>query len=139
MRSPVSWIGRLQTRIPAPGSLAVAAFVICALSGLLLAAVYRPAAPLESLALMLMRNPPGAWVRSVHFWSAQCFLVCSVLYLVECLARRAETQMPFGAWFRLILTGPIILFVLLSGFILRGDPAAAQAAAASVRVRRWGC
>lgn len=122
-------IDRLKARVPPPGHLALAAFAICALSGLPLLLVYRLSAPLESLALMMMKNPVGAWVRSVHHWSAQCFLVCAILYLIDCLARREETRGPFAAWLRLVLTGPVIVFALLSGFILRGDSASEQAVA----------
>ncbi len=129
MRSPVAWIGRLKTRIPSPGPLAVAAFAICALSGLPLLLVYRPGAPLESLARAMMTNPIGTWVRSVHYWSAQGFLVGAVLHLIVLLRRGEEKRMAFAAWFRLILAGPVILVALVTGCILRGDAAAERVAA----------
>ncbi len=127
MRPPVFRISRLQAGLPGPGAVALAAFAICALSGLLLATVYRPDAPGESLARLLMKNPLGSWVRSVHFWSAQGFLVGAFLHLLGCLRRREETRMTYAAWLRLVLAGPVILFALLSGFMLRGDPAAEAA------------
>jgi hypothetical protein len=129
MRLQASWLDRLKTRSALAGPLTLAAFTLCAVSGLPLLFVYRPGAPLESLALALMENPIGAWVRSVHYWSAQCFLVCAILYLLGCLARREDTRETFGNWLRLILVGPVIFFALLSGFILRGDGAAEELAA----------
>ncbi len=128
MRPLAPWLDRLKTRSVLAGPLTLAAFIVCALSGLPLLFVYRPGAPLESLALVLMVNPAGSWVRSVHYWSAQCFLVCAILHLLGCLARREDTQETFGTWLRLVLTGPVILFGLLSGFIMRGDAAAEELA-----------
>ncbi len=123
MRPPATWITQLRARVSPPGALALASFLICAISGALLLSVYRPDAPLDSLALALMKNPVGAWVRSVHYWSAQAFLVCATLYLVEQLLRRREETCRFGAWLRLVLIGPLAVLAVLSGLILRGDPA----------------
>lgn len=129
MRPTAPWLERLKTRVPRFGPLALAAFTICAVSGLPLLLVYRPGAPLESLALVLMENPIGSWMRSVHYWSAQCLLVCATLYLIEHLVRREEARGRFAAWLRLVLAGPVILLALLSGLILRGDAAGEQIAA----------
>jgi len=128
MRLQAPWLDRLKTRSALAGPLTLAAFTLCAVSGLPLLFVYRPGAPLESLALVLMENPAMSWVRSVHYWSAQCFLVCAILYLLGCLARREDTQEIFGNWLRLVLTGPVIVFGLLSGSVVRGDAAAEELA-----------
>ncbi len=53
-------------RIPPLGLLALAAFVICAGTGIMLALAYKPDAPLDSLALLLLKNPAGVLVRSAH-------------------------------------------------------------------------
>src|ERR1017187_3638557 len=107
MRLQASWLDRLKTRSALAGPLTLAAFTICAVSGLPLLFVYRPGAPLESLALLLMENPAGSWVRSVHYWSAQCFLICSILYLLDCLGRREDRRVTLGNWLRQILIGPV--------------------------------
>ena len=66
---------KLWRRIPPLGMVTLAAFVICALTGIMLVPAYRPDAALDSLALLLLKNPAGTFVRSLHYWSAQAFLV----------------------------------------------------------------
>ena len=43
------------------------------------------------------------------------------------LLRRSERLVRFGVWLRLVLTIPVIVAVMLSGFLLRADAAAQQA------------
>ncbi len=107
--------------------LALAAFVICALTGILLVPAFRISAPLDSLSLLLLKNPAGVFVRSLHYWSAQMFLVLTFAHIVDHLLRRSETTVRFGVWLRLCLTMPVIIAGMLSGFLLRSDAAAVQA------------
>jgi len=39
--------------------LALAAFTICAVTGIMLVPAFKPDAPLDSLALLLLKNPAG--------------------------------------------------------------------------------
>jgi ubiquinol-cytochrome c reductase cytochrome b subunit len=101
--------------------------VICAVTGILLVPAYKPDTALDSLALLLLKNPAGIFVRSLHYWSAQAFLVLTLAHVLEHMLRRSEIKVTFGVWWRLSLTVPIVLAVMLSGFLLRGDGAATQA------------
>ena len=114
-------------RPPPLGMLAFGAFVICAITGVLLAPAYRPEAALDSLALLLLKNPAGIFVRSLHYWSAQAFLVFTLAHTVDHMLRRSESRVPFGVWWRLSVTLPVVFAAMLSGFLLRGDGAAVQA------------
>jgi hypothetical protein len=109
------------------GMLALAAFVLCAATGIMLVSAYRPSSPLDSLALLSLKNPAGVFVRSLHYWSAQAFLVLTLAHIVDHLLRRSERLVRFGVWLRLVLTIPVIVAVMLSGFLLRADAAAQQA------------
>ncbi len=93
----------------------------------MLALAYKPDAPLDSLALLLLKNPAGVFVRSAHYWSAQAFLIFIFAHAVDHFLKRSETEVTFGVWVRLGLTMPVILGIMLSGFLLRGDAAAVQA------------
>ena len=44
-------------RIPRMGMLAVAAFVLCAATGIMLVPAYRVGSPLDSLALLSLKDP----------------------------------------------------------------------------------
>jgi quinol-cytochrome oxidoreductase complex cytochrome b subunit len=111
-------------KIPILGMPAFAAFLICVVTGVLLVPVYEPNLPFDSIALLLLKNPAGTYVRSLHYWSAQAFLVFTLLHLLEHLFKRSETKVAFGIWVRLSLSVPAAVGVVLSGFLLRGDVAA---------------
>ncbi len=114
-------------KIPRSGMPAFAAFMVCVVTGVLLVPVYKPSLALDSIALLLLKNPAGAFVRSLHYWSAQAFLVLTLAHLLDHLLKRSETKVDFGVWLRLGLSVPATIGVMLSGFLLRGDVAATQA------------
>ncbi len=107
--------------------LAFAAFVICALTGMMLVPAYKAHTPLDSLALLSLKNPAAVFVRSLHYWSAQGFLVLTLAHIADHFQRRSESRVRFGVWVRLVLVVPAIFGVVLSGFLLRADAAAVQA------------
>jgi hypothetical protein len=116
-RSPSGDLGRL-----AFGFLAVSA-----LSGLALVPFFSPAHALESLERLHGGIPWGFFLRSLHAFSSFGLLVTTVAHLVQVIARRTERQLVVGAWWRSVLLLPLALLALLSGFVLRGDAAAAEA------------
>ncbi|HEV2484605.1 MAG TPA: hypothetical protein VGT08_03645 [Terracidiphilus sp.] len=126
MNSPAQVDGKFWRRIPL-GMLAFAAFVVCTLTGIMLVPAYLPGAAMDSLALLLLKNPVGVFVRSLHYWSAQAFLVLTLAHVVDHLLQRSEAKVSFGVWLRLSLTVPVTIGVMLSGFLLRGDAPAIQA------------
>jgi len=127
MNSPEQIDGTFWRRIPPLGMLAFGAFVICVLTGILLIPAYMPGAAMDSLALLLLKNPAGIFARSLHYWSAQAFLLLTLAHVVDYLLQRGETRVSFGVWLRLSLVVPVTLGAMLSGFLLRGDAPAIQA------------
>ncbi len=119
--------GKFWRCIPPLGMLAFAAFLVCVLTGIMLVPAYVSGAAMDSLALLLLKNPAGVFVRSLHYWSAQAFLVLTLAHLIDHLLRRSEVTVSLGMWWRLSLTLPVTLGAMLSGFLLRGDAAAVQA------------
>lgn len=117
----------LWRRAPRMGMLAFAAFVLCAATGIMLVPAYHVTSPLDSLALLSLKNPLGICVRSLHYWSAQAFLLFVVAHTVDHLLRRSEKRVRFGVWCRLVLAIPVVVAVMLSGFLLRADAGAQQA------------
>jgi len=118
---------RRRFRIPPLGLLSLAAFVIAAVTGMMLVPVFRPDAALDSLVLLSLKNPAGAYVRSAHYWSAQLFLALTLAHIADHLLQHSEKIVHFGVWLRLVLAIPVVFAVMLSGFLLRGDASAAQA------------
>ena len=109
------------------GNYAVAFFLIAVASGILLAVSYQSSAAERSISLLLLTNPAAAFVRNLHYWSAQLFLVFSILHVWEHLVLKTESRLKFGVWTRLTFALFVIFFVMITGFILKGDADALQA------------
>lgn len=116
-----------QSRFGSLGDLATASFVVAALSGAAVAVPFNPADGYGSLATLLLTNPAGTFFRNLHYWTGQACLVLTVLHIWDHLAASTEQRVRRGVWLRLSLTLPILVFILLSGFMLRGDADARQA------------
>jgi hypothetical protein len=108
-------------RAPRVGDLAFAAFWLALASGALLAVSYSAGAASDSLQRLLLVDAAGTFVRSLHYWSAQTFLVATALHLVEHLARRNETRVRLGVWLRLVLVTVVVVYLMVSGYVLKGD------------------
>ena len=109
------------------GDLATAAFVVAAVSGVALAVPYDTQDALGSIAAMLLANPAGAFFRNVHYWAGQLCLVLTLIHVWDHLRASTEHRVSRGVWLRLALTLPLLAFIMLSGFMLRGDAEARQA------------
>jgi hypothetical protein len=109
------------------GRLAFGFLAVSALSGLALVPFFSPAHALESLERLHGGIPWGFFLRSLHAFSSFGLLLTTVAHLVQVLARRTERQLAAGAWWRSVLLLPMTFLALLSGFVLRGDAAAAEA------------
>jgi len=103
------------------GEIAAAAFVVSALSGLALLAPYDAHDGARSLTAWFLAAPAVVFLRNVHYWTAQLFLVAAALHGVHLLRSAADRRFGPGPWLRTILSLPVIAFLLLSGFLLRGD------------------
>ncbi len=109
------------------GHIAFASFFIAAISGILLAIPFDVKDPFNSIALMLIANPAAEFIRSVHYWSAQFFLVFAVLHIWDHLRKSTEKKVKKGVWLRLTISLLAVFFVMISGFILKGDADSIQA------------
>lgn len=102
------------------GVLATGSFLICAFSGIFLAIPYDVKEPYISISNFMILNPAASFIRNMHYWSAQAFLVFTVLHLWQHI-NSATLKPNRPVWFRLTAAIAVTLFVMLSGFILKGD------------------
>jgi hypothetical protein len=113
--------GRWNARFPSAGHLALAALGLGVVTGVALSVGYDVAAPRHSLALVQLTSRSGRLLRALHAWSGHVLLVVALLHVVEHLVARSEERMRFGGWVRAVASGPLLLAILLSGFMLKGD------------------
>lgn len=109
------------------GHISFAAFVIAAVSGIFLAIPFDIKVPLESLSFMLLTNPGGVLFRNIHYWSAQIFLIFFILHIYDHLSKSTEKKVKYGVWLRLTISLLVVFFVMISGFIIKGDADSVQA------------
>ncbi|MEG8946074.1 hypothetical protein [Rosettibacter firmus] len=103
------------------GQIAYASFLICVVSGIFVALPYDVSKPFESISKFLLVNENAKLIRSIHYWSAQFFLVFTLFHFWDHLRLSTEKNVTSGMWIRLILSILIVIFLMLSGFILKGD------------------
>jgi hypothetical protein len=127
-------VERLVLRGPRPaaarptyGDLGIAALVVAVLTGILLAIPYDVRDPYASIARLRLTNPAASYFRNVHYWSAQLFLIFTALHVWDHLRRSTERNVNRGVWARLMFAFPLAAFVMLSGFMLKGDAEGLQA------------
>ncbi len=109
------------------GWIGVSAFFICAVSGVFLAIPYDVEDPYLSVSHFLIFNPAAVFARNLHYWSAQLFLIFTILHIWDHYKQKTEDLVPNGVWLRLVLSVLVVFFVMLSGFILKGDADSIQA------------
>jgi hypothetical protein len=110
------------------GWIAAATIIICAVSGALLAVPYDVAAPYLSITKLITANPAASLVRNMHYWSAQLFLILTLIHIFDHLRKGTENNIRNKSlWFRLTLSIVFTLFVMLSGFVLKADGDSLQA------------
>lgn len=109
------------------GAISIANFLICAVSGIFLAIPYDVNNPYDSISLIMISNPMGSLLRNVHYWSAQFFLIFSLLHLWEYFKADKDFRLKKSVWIRVVISIVFIFYVMLSGFILKADVDSLQA------------
>lgn len=109
------------------GQIGFSSFIIAAVSGIFLAIPFDIKNPYDSISLILLTNQYASFFRNIHYWSAQTFLVFTVLHTIDHFIRNTEKKLNNGVWLRITLSIFFVFFVMISGFILKGDADSEQA------------
>ena len=109
------------------GRISLALFSYVLLTGILLAIPFNVSHPYTSISSLMVMNPWASFIRNMHYWSAQFFLVFSLLHIYDHYNRSLETGLKPGMGFLLSLGVLIIFMAMLTGFLLKGDADSLQA------------
>jgi len=109
------------------GQVSLALFSYVLLTGILLAIPFDVNKPYASISSLMVMNPWASFIRNMHYWSAQFFLVFSLLHMYDHYRKQRETGLKRGMGFRLSLGVLIIFLAMLTGFLLKGDADSLQA------------
>ncbi|PIY34449.1 MAG: hypothetical protein COZ08_01850, partial [Bacteroidetes bacterium CG_4_10_14_3_um_filter_42_6] len=109
------------------GQLSLALLIICVVSGIFLVVPYNVNDAYGSISFLMLTNPAASLFRNIHFWSAQFFLLFTVIHLYDHFTRKKAIKLNMALWFRLTIGVLIIFLAMITGFILKGDADAGQA------------
>ncbi len=126
VRRPASGAQAAVTRATY-GEFAFASLLLSVASGVLLALPYDVNDAYGSVATLVLTNPGAAFFRNLHYWTAQAFLVLTGFHIWDHLRQGTERGVRRGVWLRLTLTLPVVAFLMISGFVLKGDADSRQA------------
>jgi ubiquinol-cytochrome c reductase cytochrome b subunit len=101
------------------GAWALIAFYISLLSGIIVGLQYDYLNPFYSTTALDLLAPYGRFFRSLHFYSSQFFFFLCCFHLIAIYPQTSSYSK--WEWIRLISTLPLILGLLFTGYILRGD------------------
>ena len=102
------------------GGHSLISLYISILSGIVLGLQYNPAEPFYSVATIELAVPFGSFWRSLHYYSSQAFFILLLIHLALSIWQKKVSFSP-SAWLRLSAAVPLALFLLFTGYILRGD------------------
>ncbi len=109
------------------GAISIANLIICAISGVIIAIPYDVNAAYDSISLLMISNPVASFFRNMHYWSAQFFLIFSVLHIWDYLKVKKDFRLKHGVWVRVVISILFVIYVMISGFILKADSDSIQA------------
>jgi ubiquinol-cytochrome c reductase cytochrome b subunit len=115
------------------GANSMVALYLSVISGLVLALKFDPTEPFYSTGILELVVPFGAFWRSLHFFSSQIFFLLLIVHVVAILVERSvDPETAGGAdvpatpekddrWLKLVLSLPVALLLLFTGYILGAD------------------
>jgi ubiquinol-cytochrome c reductase cytochrome b subunit len=101
------------------GAWSLVSLYLSLFSGIIVGSQFNPAEPFYSVTAIDLLVPYGEFFRSLHFYSSQAFFLFLVIHFL-CVYRSTESY-TFSSWMLLTGTFPVAIFLLFTGYVLRGD------------------
>jgi ubiquinol-cytochrome c reductase cytochrome b subunit len=103
------------------GELCLISLYFSAASGVVVALQYDFAHPFFSTAAIDLLAPFGGFWRSLHFYTSQLFFLLCVGHFLAILLDKTYLRLSLAKWLPLVVSLPVLLLWLFSGYVLRGD------------------
>lgn len=116
------------------GALAVWLLLVLTVTGLYLLVFYRVGAPAASVQRIAGDIWLGAWIRSLHRYATDAFVIAAVLHAVRLLGQAREWGPRARAWITGVLLVAVGLGCAWSGFVMAWDSFGMRLAVAGARV-----
>ncbi len=102
------------------GGQSLISLYISLLSGIVIALQYDAAQPYYSTTTIELAVPFGSFWRALHYYSSQAFFLLCIGHIIAVLWKQDES-LTRKNWLRLCSSFPLIVLLLFTGYILRGD------------------
>ncbi len=113
---------RQNLGLPLWGELSLASLFVAILSGVLLAIHYDPGPGAFSSVVKINETIPfGFFIRGVHYYSAEIFVIATIVHTLDHFWRRSFIRYPLGMWMMISLLLPLAFWADFTGFILPGN------------------
>lgn len=103
------------------GELSTSSFYISITAGIGLAFVYNPNEPLKSISLIITTDYTATLFRNLHYWSSHLFLIFTLFHSIDHIIRNSDKKVKPRIWFHITISIILVFYLMLSGFILKGD------------------
>jgi len=107
--------------LPTTGALAAGCFVVVLVSGAFLALHFDATRPRSTVEAIQEVVPLGFVVRGLHRFAADLFLILVVLHTAARLGAGDYRRLRTRAWVAGACILPVVVWLMFSGFLLRGD------------------
>ncbi len=101
------------------GTWSLICLYISVLSGIIVGLQYDYSTSFYSSTSIELLAPFGRYFRSLHFFSSQFFFLLTCIHLVAIYSK--SEQYKGSEWIKLTATLPVIVMLLFTGYVLRGD------------------
>lgn len=116
------------------GTIAVAMLLTLIATGLYLLLIYRVGAPSASVARLAADPWLGAWIRGLHRYASDLFVVAAVVHLLRMLAQRRSWGPRALAWVSGLVLFGVGLLCAWTGFVMAWDSFGERLARAGARL-----
>lgn len=103
------------------GALAVWLLIVLTVTGLYLILLYRVGAPAQSVQRMVDDPWLGSWMRSLHRYATDAFVIAAVVHAVRLLGQAREWGTRARAWMSGVILLGIGMACALTGFVMAWD------------------
>lgn len=101
------------------GAWSLICLYISVLSGIVVGLQYDYATAFYSSTSIDLLAPFGRYFRSLHFFSSQFFFLLTCIHLVAIYSKSSHYKA--SEWLKLTISLPVIVMLLFTGYVLRGD------------------
>ena len=116
------------------GTMAVAMLLVLLVTGLYLVLVYRVGAPFDSVARMAADPWLGGWMRTLHRYATDVFVLAALLHAARMFSQRRSWGPRTLAWLSGLFLVGVGVFTAWTGFVMAWDSFGARLALEGARL-----